>query len=61
MHGTSWLPSSVLAMVLGVALDAPVGAHRALSKVFHAALLCDVKDTVTREALCYGSTSSRLP
>jgi hypothetical protein len=35
MHGTSWLPSSVLAVVLGAALDAPAGAHRARSRVFH--------------------------
>ena len=30
MHGTLWLPSSVLTVALGAALEAPAGAYRAL-------------------------------
>jgi hypothetical protein len=61
MHDTLRLPSSVLAVALGAALGAPAGAYRARFRVFQAALLGNVKDTATKEALCYGSTSSRLP
>jgi hypothetical protein len=57
MHGTLWLPSSVLAVALGAALEAPAGAYRARFRVFQAALLGDVKDTATKEALCCGSAS----
>jgi hypothetical protein len=53
MHGTLWLPSSLLAVVLG----APAGAYRARFRVFQAALLGNVKDPATKEALCCGSTS----
>jgi hypothetical protein len=53
MHGTSWLPSSLLAVALG----APAGAHSPCSMCFQAALLGNVKDPATKEALCCGSTS----